>query len=297
MNNICLAVTSDFLKSSKDSHILTAASYTEKLWPKKSTIKISFDLSNVKNVKWSPLALLQGLRNKKGNKIKLDPLEEKIRELSPIEAIKKIVRERIQPIVGLDLIFVESNGDVRIGFDTKKGTWSLIGIDCLNSKKDVTMNFSWLDCGTIIHEFGHMLGLIHEHQNPKNNPIEWDVDEVYKMYKRDMGWNKETTYKNIILHYKKNQINGTNFDGESIMLYFFPSALTLNNSGTNPNHILSPNDVKYISKLYPGGQLSPNEFYKKTYGESIIENKIRWDIILYILLGIIIMYFIILYFK
>ena len=53
------------------------------------------------------------------------------------------------------------------------------------------------------------------------------------------------------------------------MLYFFPPELTNNHKGTNNNKRLSREDVEYISKVYPGGKMTPDEFYKEAYGESI----------------------------
>ena len=49
------------------------------------------------------------------------------------------------------------------------------------------MNFGWLETDTpdheylrvVLHEFGHALGLIHEHQNPADG-IEWDNLVVIK---------------------------------------------------------------------------------------------------------------------
>ena len=36
---------------------------------------------------------------------------------------------------------------------------------------------------TIIHEFGHALGMIHEHQNPLNNSLQWNTDKVYQTFR------------------------------------------------------------------------------------------------------------------
>ena len=40
------------------------------------------------------------------------------------------------------------------------------------------MNLGFIDRGTILHEFGHALGLIHEHQSPASGGFEWDREEV-----------------------------------------------------------------------------------------------------------------------
>ena len=53
--------------------------------------------------------------------------------------------------------------------------------------------------------------------------------------------------------YQADQVNGTAFDPDSIMLYFFPSSWTLNGIGTKANETLSSLDKLFIagSKMYP----------------------------------------------
>ena len=270
-------VMKELKENSNSEHhfnVARAAFLTKKIWKKDSEITISFVSSpdTVKNVDWTPIAVLEGMKNNDGSYIKLDPLEKQIRKLSPIEAIKKVVKERIQPMVGLKFKFVENNGMVRIGFNPHGGSFSLIGTDCVKSKDKTTMNFAWLDAGTIMHEFGHVLGLIHEHQNPKGKPILWDDSKVYKWAKDTQNWDHDTTYHNIIERYKVNQLNASEYDNKSIMLYFFPPSLTLNHKGTSNNHMLSREDVIYINKIYPGG-LSPSELYMDFYNEPLIPSK------------------------
>ena len=289
---------SDRSNSSHHHEKLRAAFLTQKLWPKTATIKVSF-VGSPKNVDWTPIAVLKGMRDNQGNTIKIDPIEEEIRTLSPIDAIKTVVRKRIQPMVGLKFAFVSQGGDVRISFNPYAGAYSLVGTDCIRSTEESTMNLGWLDAGTIIHEFGHVLGLIHEHQNPKGKSIQWDESKVYEWAKQTQGWDHETTYHNIIERYDINQLNASKFDPKSIMLYFFPPQLTTNNKGTTSNHQLSLEDITYISKMYPGGQIQPTQFH------AIIEEKrdqnntkkFNWKTTLYIciaiLLGLIIIYLIV----
>lgn len=270
---------------------LAAAFLTQKMWSNNTTITISFVASpnTIKNVDWTPLAVLEGEKMNNGKPVHLDPIEKEIRKLSPVEAIKKVVRERIQPIVGLKFVFVPKGGYVRIGFNPNAGSYSLVGTDCIKSTSETTMNFGWLDAGTIIHEFGHVLGMIHEHQNPRGKQIPWDDSKVYTWARQTQGWDQTTTYHNIIERYKIDQINSSKYDKYSIMEYFFPSSLTTDHKGTPNNHMLSTEDIKYISNQYPGGIQSPEEFYNGIYSTSSPSN----GKLLYIAVGITILLIII----
>ena len=241
---------------------LRAAFYKTKLWNNNDTITISFFSGN-NDINYTPIKLLK----KKG---KIDPLEEKIRKLNPRDAVKLIIMERIQPFVGLKLKFVEANGAVRIAFIPKIGSWSLIGTDCLSTQPSKqTMNFAWLDAATVIHEFGHAIGMIHEHQNPRGNTIQWNVPKVLQWAKETQGWSKEMTMSNIINKYKNDQLNGSKFDSKSIMLYFFPASLTLNNKGTSMNIRLSYIDVLWMNKSYSNA-MNIKSIYEKMYNTKVI---------------------------
>ena len=115
-------------KSNSRQHLdkLRSAHLSQKFWNKDDIIKISFVAPphNIKSVEWTPIDLLK----KQGA---IDPLEEEIRLLSPVEAVKKVIRDRIQPLVGLKFIFVSRGGMVRISFNHNRGSYSLIGKDLL----------------------------------------------------------------------------------------------------------------------------------------------------------------------
>ncbi len=153
------------------------------------------------------------------------------------------------------------DADIRIAFNANDGAWSYLGTDATNIPQDQpTMNLGFLDGGTAAHEFGHAIGLAHEHQNPAGG-IEWNEEVVI----RDLSgppnyWDEAKTRHNVLNKYSVDQIRGTVFDPDSIMLYFFPDSWVKNGKGTKANEVLSDLDKAFIASedAYPGDKTTTN---------------------------------------
>lgn len=144
------------------------------------------------------------------------------------------------------------NAQIRIAF-ADDGAWSYIGTDNLGiTGNDPTMNFGWLDEGVILHEFGHMIGMIHEHQNPIDNPIKWNKPVVNAALSGPPNyWSQATIDYNMYRQYEVDQINGSSLDPKSVMLYSFPATWTLNGFHSEPNEELSELDKQFAARVYP----------------------------------------------
>jgi hypothetical protein len=146
------------------------------------------------------------------------------------------------------------DAEIRIAFDPDDGAWSYIGTDCQSiPRNQPTMNLGFLDGGTAAHEFGHAIGLLHEHQNPAGG-IEWNEEVVIRdLMGPPNNWTEEQIRHNVLNKYRADQIRGTEFDLDSIMLYFFPDSWVRNGRGTKANEVLSALDRAFIAseKAYP----------------------------------------------
>ena len=152
----------------------------------------------------------------------------------------------------------DPNAEIRISFFADDGSWSYIGKDALDiAKQKPTMNFGWLRPDTaasevrrvVLHEFGHALGCIHEHQNPATK-IQWNKPAVYAHYAKQ-GWNKRDVDFNLFKLYEADSTQFSNFDAKSIMLYPVLKAHTLDGFQVGWNRDLSDLDKEFIGQWYP----------------------------------------------
>ncbi|MBC7886708.1 MAG: matrixin family metalloprotease [Ferruginibacter sp.] len=186
--------------------------------------------------------------------------------------------------IGLDFAEVKNReeAEIRIGFMQDDGSWSYVGREILNQKvNERTMNFGWNiavtdqhnGIDTAVHEIGHTLGLQHEHQNPFAG-IVWDEEAVYaSLGAPPNNWDRETTFHNIIKKLDKKEVNGSNWDPDSIMHYPFEAGLIKKpvkyEGGLDPAGGLSLNDVKTALEFYPA--VNPNK-------DIVITENISYDI-------------------
>jgi len=186
-----------------------------------------------------------------------------------VQARVQAIAKEWEALANLKLEFV-SGGEshVRVSFAEKDFSWSTVGTDALTvDAADATMNYGWLEPDTplreyqrvVRHEFGHALGMIHEHQNPAaQGQIPWDKPKVYAYYAQQ-GWSKEDVDFNIFQVYAEDSTNHSAFDPTSIMEYAVPDSLTIGSFAIGWNTEFSAMDIDFMRRQYPRERPSVTE--------------------------------------
>ena len=163
--------------------------------------------------------------------------------------------------------------DIKIDFVRGDGHWSFVGRG--SRQRTRSMNLAGLGddllpSGTnmrdlkrhVLHEFGHALGLKHEHQSPAakcDEEIDWPV--AYKFYESRQRWTREQTDENL-RRLTTGRDEFSSYDPQSIMHYQLPEQFLkggrANRCFVAVSYDLSAGDRTSIAKLYPG-RTAPTE--------------------------------------
>ncbi|NVZ49262.1 peptidase M12A astacin [Pseudomonas sp. B6002] len=173
-----------------------------------------------------------------------------------IEYIKKNIN-LWQPYTNLKFNFINTrDGDIRIsGKDDGSGNWSAIGTEAkLKPLHEPTMHIDLLQTAdmlnhTIRHEFGHALGLLHEHQHP-DNEIQWDKEKLYEESGK-LGHTRQDTDENFLNPPDSKTTITSTYDSRSVMHYKVPAEVTSNGVAVAFNEDISEGDKQFIALLYP----------------------------------------------
>lgn len=173
----------------------------------------------------------------------------------------------------------KSEADIRIT-TTESGYWSHVGTRCATGvdKSAATMclqdHHKKVIPRKVRHEFGHALGLFHEHQLTDSDEllIPYDEAKVYKWYADNSSWDPKKVKHNVLSKRKKDGIHTLKncMDQFSVMLYPIKvQCLTSADLGrhfcTSESATLSVEDRLHIMRMYPGrrpphAQATPSNF-------------------------------------
>ncbi|EPM64715.1 hypothetical protein A262_00819 [Pseudomonas syringae pv. actinidiae ICMP 19073] len=175
-----------------------------------------------------------------------------------VEAAKKWL-----PHVNLKFEFVtDGASDIRIGFNTNLN-WSELGTDALLVPQDqATMEFNFNElyapdltakpelARIVLHEFGHALGAVHEHQHPQAN-IPWN-EPLLRTLLLQAGYSDELISRNFLDRYEAADVHYSAYDRDSVMHFDIPNGLSLGDFEIiNVGKTLSPKDIEVMSSIYP----------------------------------------------
>lgn len=186
------------------------------------------------------------------------------------ERVKRVAQEWTGPgMANVRLHFLDGGAggaagaggaDIRIAFMQGEGSWSYLGTMSQQiAASEPTMNYGWLTPESdddelhrvVAHEFGHALGLIHEHQNP-DKPISWNRQAVIADLSGPPNhWDAETIENNIFKRYDQTEVSTTPTDKDSIMMYPIPASWTTDGFSVELNTGLSDADRRFIAEAYP----------------------------------------------
>jgi serralysin len=151
------------------------------------------------------------------------------------------------------------SADIRVSFVLNNRSWSYLGTDARNHPSEATMNLGWLTedlsedraRSVVLHEFGHALGLIHEHQNPYK-AIDWNIPNVVAdLSGPPNNWDPDTIKQNMFSRYEPGDLFATDVDPNSIMMYPIKPSWTNDGFSVGFNTDLSPYDIALVKAAYP----------------------------------------------
>ena len=109
----------------------------------------------------------------------------------------------------------------------------------------------------VLHEFGHALGMHHEHQSPAAG-FSWDKPAVYAHYAQ-IGWDEAFVDQWVFARVSQDQVRTTQWDPDSVMHYEFPASFTTDRIAIHGGNVLSALDKSFVAEIYPGRGVTPKK--------------------------------------
>ena len=192
-----------------------------------------------------------------GKKIKIAFLDGEQKDIDYVKAVSKEWLKHAN--IDFEYVDKESKSDARVTFtndltylgkgsldrsqdEATLGVGSLLSLNLENEKRRL-----------ILHEYGHLLGLIHEHQTP-NALLQIDWEKAYEYFAMlPDQWSRADVDLNLRSPHKLPSSLYVNkpFDPSSVMSYKLPAEILGTPVSFPSTGFLSEGDIEFIKKLYP----------------------------------------------
>lgn len=176
---------------------------------------------------------------------------------------------------------------IRVAYNPGSDNWSRYGRDSILGGavwNDASMHLGLETMrsphgrGTVIHEFGHALGMFHEHQRPVANGCEsefnWPL--VYRAFRQWNGWDRDMVDSQVrpVVQFGDDIVISENIDRASVMLYQFPAQLLVNGTSSHcyiptQNNEISDLDARVLQAAYaPAASQARQAELNRSIGEA-----------------------------
>lgn len=189
-----------------------------------------------------------------------------------MEGVSELIRKKIRPHinkwrahVNLDIKYVKDyeNAEVRIEVISNKNVPSktFTGTDAKHFQKNQNMSTMLLTgisnntpqdivAFTVLHEFGHALGLVHAHQEP-DAKIPWKkADIVYRYFREKFSMSDIETDMNYLNTYSRDNLVTNGYTPYSVMHSYIPAELVTDHKERLANSQLSSKDIAIVKQIY-----------------------------------------------
>ncbi|MGO7078721.1 M12 family metallopeptidase [Rhizobium johnstonii] len=157
----------------------------------------------------------------------------------------------------VDFVFgSDSTRHIRVRFNPRSkneaGQWSYVGRRAKRyGASEPTLMLEKCTRSTILHEFGHALGLRHEQSHPFSN-LDWNRQAVYRYYADHYQWARPRVDSQIFKVYSASYMckGAPDFDHSSVMIYPIKPEFLNSGTGIALNDHLSSGDKACVNRMY-----------------------------------------------
>jgi len=155
-----------------------------------------------------------------------------------------------------------NDADIRVEL-FGRGGWSYIGAVAKQVRRgSATMRLGWAQWAfdnddlinlraLVLHEFGHALGLVHEHLHPANT-LDWNLSAMRAYYVDTLGWKWGDVERTWLTRLDDANHFFRPYNSPSVMHYPVERRFLLSGAGVPFAWNLSGADRDVVADLYPG---------------------------------------------